>query len=751
MSHHPRDVDILLVSDLRFPGGTSHSIATEIQAQHEAGYRTGLVHLNGPLVRRVSPVNPIIARLVRDSTAALLVGPEPITTRVVVFRHPGVLQEAADQLPAIECAQAVILANSGPEDARGNTVYDVAKVDRMVREHLGVDPLWAPIGPLVRHEIETQAPVGRMMATDWVNVIDVEAWAATRDGWAADRPVIGRHSRPSAQKWPSDRETLTAVYPVDGSWEVRVLGGAGPVERLLGRVPRQWQILDFGAMSPRDFLAGLDFFVYYHDPRWVEAFGRTILEAIASGVVAVLPPHFERLFGEAALYAEPAEVRSLVESLRADRDEYLAQAARATQVAKVRFSYETHARRIHDLIGPPTEPSPQLAIGGSPTPAAERPAPRSAPVRTGQMGGSRSGAGPRVLLMSSNGAGMGHLTRLFSYATRLGAEANPAVLSLSQAVPLAGRLGLPFEYLPSARALSMPPGRWQPIFVSRVSETLDRFDPDVVVFDGTWPYTGIEQIRAAHPRSRWVWSRRGMWRAGQNTAQIDKAAWFDEVLEPGDLAARYDSGATVDEAAYRVGPVTLVDRQDLQDRATARTVLGLPADGPQALVSLGAGNINDTRDDVGAAIASLGTLGVGICVTVPDIASAGAAAGEEIHLVRDYPLSAHYAAFDVIISASGYNSFHELLRLGVPTLFVPNTSTSLDDQEARARFAADQGWAHQLSHLSVRTATPLLEDLLTNGRQMAAGAQAADPGNGAQSAADFLTRLAIDGAGRAGR
>lgn len=728
MSPTRRDVDVILVSDLRFPGGTSHSVAAEVEALHRVGYRVGLLHLNGPLVAKVSPVNPAIAALVRSGAADLLVGRAPVTARLVIFRHPGVLQAAAQQLPPITTDTAVILANSGPRDANGTTVYDVRLADQAARDHVGVEPLWGPIGPLVRAEIADAVPPGRLMEADWVNIIDVEAWAPTipRDNWAGDRPVIGRHSRPSRQKWPRDAATLKQVYPVDGSWEVRVLGGADPVERLLRRIPPSWQVVEFGELSPHTFLQGLDFFVYYHDPRWVEAFGRTILEALAAGVVAVLPPHFEPLFGPAAVYAEPAQVRAVVESLRSDRAAYAAQRDGARQLVRERFSYDAQVARVAALIGPPGEP-------------ADEPAPAPRRTRTGRAPG-----GPRVMLMSSNGAGMGHLTRLFSYATRLGPDAQAHIVSLSQAAPLAGQLGLSYEYLPSSKALSMPPHRWRPIFRDRVGDAINRFDPDVVVFDGTWPYGGLEEIRLEHPEARWVWSRRAMWREGRNKEQLAKAAWFDAVLEPGDLAQAYDRGVTVNAQAHRVGPVTLVDQADLQPRDQARAALGLPVDGPLALVSLGAGNINDTTSDVGAAIHALTGLGVGVCVTVPGIATAGAAAGEDIHLVRDYPLSRRYAAFDVVISATGYNSFHELLRMGVPSLFVPNTSTSLDDQEARAQFAADHGWAHQLSHLTVESATPLLADLLANGKAMAQHAQEADPGNGALAAAQFLIQVAGD-------
>jgi UDP-N-acetylglucosamine:LPS N-acetylglucosamine transferase len=44
-----------------------------------------------------------------------------------------------------------------------------------------------------------------------------------------------------------------------------------------------------------------------------------------------------------------------------------------------------------------------------------------------------------------------------------------------------------------------------------------------------------------------------------------------------------------------------------------------------------------------------------------------------------------------VISASGYNSFHELLRCGVPSIFVPNENPDMDNQLARATFADRHG------------------------------------------------------------
>jgi UDP:flavonoid glycosyltransferase YjiC (YdhE family) len=715
-----RRVDVLMLSDLRFPGGTSHSIAEEIAAQAQVGWSTGLVHLNGPLLSRVGSVNPRIRALIRRGQARLFLGGSPIHTKVVVVRHPAVLQAAADQLPPIEAEHAVLVANAPPIDIDGYRHYRAAVVDRIARERFGVDPIWAPIGPLVRDAVASEIP-GGLREEDWVNVIDVDAWHVDRPSWRADRPVIGRHSRQSPQKWPTDPNTIEAVYPAHGSVIVKILGGADPAREILGYLPGSWQVIPFGAMDPREFLAQLDFFVYYHHPAWVEAFGRNILEAIASGLPAILPPHFRPLFGDAAIYAEPTEVPSVLGQLYGNRATYEEIVARTESLVRTRFGYDAHQRRLSELIGP-------SATAGRPEP-------------TGYSALHAAPTSASLLLISSNGAGMGHLTRLMAYARRVKPYLVPHFLSLSQAVGVVGQYGYSFEYVPSAGVTGLSSKRWHDLFTERLSDAVGRLRPAVVVFDGTWPYDGIRRVRAAHPEVRWIWSRRGMWRRGMNAEQLAKSAWFDDVLAPGELAESYDMGVTSAAGGMRLGPVTLLDADELDDRDTARRALGLPPDRRLALVTLGAGNINDTSQEAGAVVAALRRLGVEICVTQAEIAASHRALAG-VHPVREFPLSRRFRAFDVAVSASGYNSFHELLRFGVPTLFIPNHDTALDDQQGRAQFASDRGLAHMLGRVSVEATTALLDDLLNRGRAMVAKVPAVDSGNGAAGAAAHLRTLA---------
>ena len=738
-----RQVDVLMVSDLRFPGGTSHSMAEEITAQVQAGWSTGLVHLNGPLLSRVRPVNPRIREHVRSGRARLFLGDRPIQAKVVVVRHPAVLQAAPDQLPPIKTEHVVLVANAPSIDIDGHRHYRPVMVDRIARQRFGVAPVWAPIGPLVRKAVASEVPSG-LSEQDWVNIIDVDAWHVDRPAWQSDRPVIGRHSRPSPQKWPTDSKVIEAVYPFDGSAVVKILGGADPAADVLGYLPHSWQVIPFGDMDPGEFLAQLDFFAYYHHPAWVEAFGRNILEAMASGLPAILPPHFRPLFGDAAIYAEPAEVPAVVRRLYGDRSAYEQIAARADSAVRARFGYEAHHDRLSKLIGPPETVAQHGTIAEHGTVAQHGTVAlqRRVAQQSKAMSPRRAApARPALLLISSNGAGMGHLTRLMAYARRAEPDLAPHFMSLSQAVGVVAQYGYSFEYVPSAGATGMSSRRWHDLFTERVSDAVTRLRPAVVVFDGTWPYEGIPRVREAHPDARWMWSRRGMWRRGKSVEQIAKAAWFDAVLAPGELAEAYDRGPTSKADGIRVGPVTLLDPHELDDRDTARRALGLPPDSRLALVALGAGNINDTSHQTGAVVAALRRLGVEICVTQTEIDALGRAQAG-VHVVREFPISRRFRAFDLAVSASGYNSFHELLRFGVPTLFLPNHDTALDDQQGRAQFASDRGLAHMLGRVSVDAAAARLSDLLKRGQAMVANVASVDRGNGAASAALQLRELA---------
>jgi hypothetical protein len=133
---------------------------------------------------------------------------------------------------------------------------------------------------------------------------------------------------------------------------------------VLGYQPANWTALPFGTVPPQRFLAGLDFFVYFHHRKFTEPIGRAVLEAIATGAVAIVPRDLEPIFGDACRYGRPSDVRRHIDELYADWDAFAAQSRAGVELAAKRFAPETHLERLAGLIGQPA------ALGGETTPAA---------------------------------------------------------------------------------------------------------------------------------------------------------------------------------------------------------------------------------------------------------------------------------------------------------------------------------------------------------------------------------------------
>jgi len=131
------------------------------------------------------------------------------------------------------------------------------------------------------------------------------------------------------------------------------MGGKNALPALLGEapLPDNWDVLPYDAMPVKEFLAGVDFFVYFDSDTIVEAFGRSILEAVASGVVVILPERYREVFGEAAVYCAPEAVESTVREYHADARKYVAQSARAREEIMSRFSHAAYSSRILSQLG----------------------------------------------------------------------------------------------------------------------------------------------------------------------------------------------------------------------------------------------------------------------------------------------------------------------------------------------------------------------------------------------------------------
>ena len=348
--------DIVYATDFRFPGGNSSLAIRELETLLETGYEVAILQMDSPLLGPKNVIHPALLQLLDRFDPPIVSLLDDVRAQLTLVRHPTVLQYAQRSRSRHGTGQLAVIVNHAPHETdMTGSVYSVDDVVDNAHHIFGADPVLAPESGLIRGLLAELVHPARLTPFNWEGIVhDIEGRLRQAD--AGRSPVIGRHSRDAEHKWPS-AEVMHAVYPLDGSVDVRVLGGAVAARDKVGPAVESWTVYPFGSMSPSVFLQEVDFWVYFHSDALHESFGMATAEALAAGVVTILPPYMEQSFGEGALYCTPDRVQSLIRDLWGDPDRYAEQSRRAMTLAKSRFGRSALLGRIQHFIDLPTHPS----------------------------------------------------------------------------------------------------------------------------------------------------------------------------------------------------------------------------------------------------------------------------------------------------------------------------------------------------------------------------------------------------------
>lgn len=293
------------------------------------------------------------------------------------------------------------------------------------------------------------------------------------------------------------------------------------------------------------------------------------------------------------------------------------------------------------------------------------------------------------LFMPINGAGLGHLTRSLAIAKKLKKQkpdAKIVFLTTSIGVTLVHRAGYICHHITPAALLDASAISWNHLFYATMQSVLAIHRPSTLIFDGTVPYLGLQRAMHAYRSIRYVWVKRGLYKAAVSSQQLnDFIGKFDLVISPGELRDEDGLDAASNSVVHRVNPVTLLDQAELLTRAAARNSLRLSKEGVCAYVQLGAGNINGVVDLQEQLIGWMQSRGIQVVLGSSPISLSPAQESKADRVIVDYPNSQYFAAFDFAVLAAGYNSVCEAVALGLPAIFIPNTQTGADDQVRRSQ------------------------------------------------------------------
>ncbi|SCW82822.1 UDP:flavonoid glycosyltransferase YjiC, YdhE family [Rhizobium mongolense subsp. loessense] len=681
--------DVVHAADPRFHGGTSSALRTELKAANQWGVSCGLLPFLGQRTRELGVFDSRTAAVIEQSNTVWLTGSEEATCDILLAHHPAVFERMPRSPVRLQPRRVVCVVHHPLFDGNRVPQYDLGVVERVLDRLFGVPVVFAPVGPKVRSQFDsigTESPA--LLRHDLWNMVDLAEWASPQRTAPTGTVNLGRHTRADPAKWPSSADELRAAYPDTPNFAIKVLGGAPTsIQPWIGS---NWQISPFAQNSVPDFLRRLDFYVYFHSPQWVEAFGVCIAEAMASGLVTVLDPSFEGLFEGGAVYCNVAETRNVIERFVASPSTYLQQSNAARELVRRKFAIDQYSHRMArlcddlELSRPPALKCSTTAgkchLTGE---AAEDKAPRSLPRRMGKK--------RRILFVATNGIGLGHITRLMAIAERLPDDTEPIFFTRSSGSALAYARGHAVDYTPSGLAIGVTDDSWNRAYAQELLTAVEAFDVSAVVFDGNRPFPGLIAVAECRRDLAWFWIRRALWRLDHDFDPGSQDI-FDMVIEPGEFAHDEDHGPTRDmPGTVAVPPVLLLDPGTGLPRSEAASKLGVDPGRFTVAVQLGSQRNFDLEDLPGLIFAGLVRRNIQTVQILNPLAKPSKQEWPGVLRTSVYPLAEYVSAIDLLVTTAGYNSFHESILGGIPSIFVPNEAPEMDDQHLRAVYAQTTG------------------------------------------------------------
>lgn len=320
---------------------------------------------------------------------------------------------------------------------------------------------------------------------------------------------------------------------------------------------------------------------------------------------------------------------------------------------------------------------------------------------------------PRQLSVVSyavNGSGLGHVARqvaihrwLRRYAAFLGVHTQHWFLTTSEADTWLWHEGFAAFKLPSKSVIEEAGiGKLGYLALAKqwIWHSLALLRPDLLIVD-TFPNGSFHELIGALDlcRHKALVLRPVKDELAQQPAFRAMVGLYDRVVVPeaAEDHPRLASRLGLDPRRLAcVGPVMRCERWEMATRTAARRTLGVEA--PRCVLVSAGGGGDETAASLFAAVEKLFAQDpeVHLVFAAGPLFRGPARRGPRITWWTGPGLAEQLAGVDAAICAAGFNTVHELLFAGVPTVFVPQTKIA-DDQAARVEALVRAGAARVAS------------------------------------------------------
>jgi len=352
-----------------------------------------------------------------------------------------------------------------------------------------------------------------------------------------------------------------------------------------------------------------------------------------------------------------------------------------------------------------------------------------------------------ILFYAVNGLGMGHLTRLLSIARTMVKKdetINPIFITTSEACEVLYKHNILYYKLPSKSYLKLNEHAkrkdLQMMYNLTIMNLVNTYDPVALVVD-TFPIGSLDDLLAIlsmKTKMKKVFVHREQKEMSQNKIMLQN--FYDLIITP------HKEGTAVipvpkDKQLNWSGNIMIRDKSEVFSKEEVLSKLKLPRDKKIVLLNLGGGGDLSTINEYETIINKVHDR-EDLFFIVPE----APLKKFEIKLTANmislsyYPLIEIMNVFDIAISATGYNTFHELHYIGIPTIFIPK-ERGIDDQVSRAKkIDGISGYCLYENELEGKI-IPTIDKLLDNRELFSKRAKELVTENGAANAANSILNI----------
>ncbi|MGI9452486.1 MAG: hypothetical protein ACR2QH_17875 [Geminicoccaceae bacterium] len=720
------DFDCVIIAEGSFSPAAERQLSRLLSAHRQASIRTGVLTLRrertglgwlgsedvGSLIDD-EIIHWIDPKLACSAPLALVLSPsfasiEPTvplrlkTEQIVIWPI-----EPSIDLPAEE--EQCSLADFAPRIAR-----DIAA-------RLGAPAVWAARTAGERHYLRQNA-IG-LALTDWIWWPLLDEHREGRKPEGESKQIVGRHwlddGPLDAAGYGEFAEAFGDCWPMDLAFRGKraVLESLPPFDQSQGM-----KLVDEEEQPLEAFLSDLALFVAVGDRQSSAHMPLAMFEAMQEDVVVIAPPMMSAIIDSPLPEMDTAGLMGLATSLLSDDIAYQRARRRQRQMIAERHGAEAHRSRIFPYL---KQRAPASTVRSNATQQADR-----------------------ILFVSDDSRHLEHLTRQLAIADHLPGSLKPHFVTTARNARLVEQRGYPVDFAPAHnstayRRIFDDASSWNYWFERHLAELITFTSARALVFDGVYPFGGVMTNQPRFPDLPFAWIRQALWRPRAKRDALKHSRDFDLIIEPGDLALAFDRGPleALRHQVLETGPICL--DQPIA-RGEARQSLRLADnDGPAFLIdpTLPAEKIDS--ETISLLLDCLEKGGATLWTIDPAAAAFSAPWARDVKRLDGPDAGRLRSAFDGMIAAADYRSFHESAMAGLPSILIAGLGSSTDDQAARIAFGEARGWAISLRSGDVYGARKAAQTLLDPAqRAMMTAAHADDEvDDGAETAALAIADL----------